>query len=91
MKQKITALLLAAVLFAAICPAVLAEGGEGGETMPTAKEVSISVSSPILGTGIVYIPITITNMTDAPVSLDKVTSRNDLFSNITFTDEDQLY
>ena len=90
MKQRITALLLAAVLFAAICPAVFAEGGEGGETMPTAKEVSISVSSPILGTGIVYIPITITNMTDAPVSLDKVTSRNDLFSNITFTDEDEL-
>ena len=90
MKQKITALLLAAVLFAAICPAVLAEGGEGGETMPTAKEVSISVSSPILGTGIVYIPITITNMTDAPVSLDSVTSKNGLFSNITFTKEDGL-
>ena len=90
MKQKITALLLAAVLFAAICPAVLAEGGEGGGTMPTAKEVSISVSSPILGTGIVYIPITITNMTDAPVSLKSVTSKNGLFSNITFTDEDEL-
>ena len=90
MKQKITALLLAAVLFAAICPAVLAEGGKGGETMPTAKEVSISVSSPILGTGIVYIPITITNMTDAPVSLDSVTSKNGLFSNITFTKEDGL-
>lgn len=87
MKQRITALLLAAVLFAAICPAVLAEGGE---TMPTAKEVSISVSSPILGTGIVYIPITITNMTDAPVSLDSVTSKNGLFSNITFTKEDEL-
>lgn len=90
MKQRITALLLAAVLFAAICPAVLAESGEGGETMPTAKEVSISVSSPILGTGIVYIPITITNMTDAPVSLDKVTSKNGLFTNITFTKEDGL-
>ena len=90
MKQRITALLLAAVLFAAICPAVLAEGGEGGGTMPTAKEVSISVSSPILGTGIVYIPITITNMTDAPVSLDSVTSKNGLFSNITFTKEDEL-
>lgn len=90
MKQKITALFLAAVLFAAICPAVLAEGGEGGGTMPTAKEVSISVSSPILGTGIVYIPITITNMTDAPVSLDSVTSKNGLFSNITFTKEDEL-
>ena len=90
MKQKITALLLAAVLFAAICPAVLAESGEGGETMPTAKEVSISVSSPILGTGIVYIPITITNMTDAPVLLDSVTSENGLFSNITFTKEDGL-
>ena len=90
MKQKITALLLAAVLFAAICPAVLAEGGKGGETMPTAKEVSISVSSPILGTGIVYIPITITNMTDAQVSLDSVTSKNGLFSNITFTKEDGL-
>ncbi len=88
MKQKITALLLAAVLFAAICPAVLAEGGKGGETMPTAKEVSISVSSPILGTGIVYIPITITNMTDAPVLLKSVTSENGLFSKITFTDED---
>lgn len=84
MKQKITALLLAAVLFAAICPAVLAEGGG---TMPTAKEVSISVSSPILGTGIVYIPITITNMTDAPVLLKSVTSENGLFSKITFTDE----
>ena len=58
--------------------------------MPTAKEVSISVSSPILGTGIVYIPITITNMTDAPVSLDSVTSKNGLFSNITFTKEDEL-
>lgn len=90
MKQRITALLLAAVLFAAICPAVLAESGEGGETMPTAKEVSISVSSPILGTGIVYIPITITNMTDAQVSLDSVTSKNGLFSNITFTKEDGL-
>ncbi len=90
MKQKITALLLAAVLFAAICPAVLAESGEGGETMPTAKEVSISVSSPILGTGIVYIPITITNMTDAPVLLKSVTSENGLFSNITFTKEDEL-
>lgn len=90
MKQKITALLLAAVLFAAICPAALAESGEGGETMPTAKEVSISVSSPILGTGIVYIPITITNMTDAQVSLDSVTSKNGLFSNITFTKEDGL-
>lgn len=90
MKQRITALLLAAVLFAAICPAVLAEGGEGGGTMPTAKEVSISVSSPILGTGIVYIPITITNMTDAPVSLDSVTSKNGLFRNITFTKEDEL-
>ncbi len=90
MKQRITALFLAAVLFAAICPAVLAEGGEGGGTMPTAKEVSISVSSPILGTGIVYIPITITNMTDAPVSLDSVTSKNGLFSNITFTKEDEL-
>ena len=90
MKQKITALLLAAVLFAAICPAVLAEGGEGGGTMPTAKEVSISVSSPILGTGIVYIPITITNMTDAPVLLNSVTSKNGLFSNITFTKEDEL-
>ena len=98
MKQKITALLLAAVLFAAICPAAFADNptpSPNADPTPApavteAKDVSVSVSSPILGTGIVYIPITITNMTDAPVSLDSVTSKNGLFSNITFTKEDEL-
>lgn len=98
MKQKITALLLAAVLFAAICPAAFADNptpSPNADPTPApavteAKDVSVSVSSPILGTGIVYIPITITNMTDAPVSLDGVTSKNGLFSNITFTKEDEL-
>lgn len=98
MKQRITALLLAAVLFAAICPAAFADNptpSPNADPTPApavteAKDVSVSVSSPILGTGIVYIPITITNMTDAPVSLDGVTSKNGLFSNITFTKEDEL-
>ena len=42
MKQKITALLLAAVLFAAICPAVLAEGNPQ-HLKP--EDISISVES----------------------------------------------
>ena len=44
MKQKITALLLAAVLFAAICPAVLAEG-QGNPQHLKPEDISISVES----------------------------------------------
>lgn len=44
MKQRITALLLAAVLFAAICPAVLAEG-QGNPQHLKPEDISISVES----------------------------------------------
>ena len=44
MKQKITALLLAAVLFAAICPAVLAEGQDNPQHLKP-EDISISVES----------------------------------------------
>lgn len=44
MKQRITALLLAAVLFAAICPAVLAEGQDNPQHLKP-EDISISVES----------------------------------------------
>lgn len=44
MKQKITALLLAAVLFAAVCPAVLAEGQDNPQHLKP-EDISISVES----------------------------------------------
>lgn len=80
MKRRIIALLTAAMLLMAICPAAFAEGESTpapGEADPTpapavteAKDVSVSVGSPIVGTGTIFIPVTITNNGGADIKLD---------------------
>lgn len=78
MKHRIIALLTAAMLLMAICPAALAEPETttppATTTPPTpvteAKNVSVSVGSPIVGTGTVFIPVTITNGGGADIKLD---------------------
>lgn len=78
MKRRIIALLTAAMLLMAICPAALAEPETttppATTTPPTpvteAKNVSVSVGSPIVGTGTVFIPVTITNGGGVGIKLD---------------------
>ncbi len=78
MKRRIIALLTAAMLLMAICPAAFAEPETttppATTTPPTpvteAKNVSVSVGSPIVGTGTVFIPVTITNGGGADIKLD---------------------
>lgn len=78
MKRRIIALLTAAMLLMAICPAALAEPETttppATTTPPTpvteAKNVSVSVGSPIVGTGTVFIPVTITNGGGVEIKLD---------------------
>lgn len=78
MKRRIIALLTAAMLLMAICPAAMAEPETttppATTTPPTpvteAKNVSVSVGSPIVGTGTVFIPVTITNNGGADIMLD---------------------
>ncbi len=82
MKRIITALLTAAMLILAICPTALADPATPPETTtppatttpPTpvteAKNVSVSVGSPIVGTGTVFIPVTITNGGGVDITLD---------------------
>lgn len=76
MKRRIIALLTAAMLLMAICPAALADPTTppATTTPPTpvteAKNVSVSVGSPIVGTGTVFIPVTITNGGGVEIKLD---------------------
>lgn len=78
MKRRIIALLTAAMLLMAICPAAFAEPETttppATTTPPTpvteAKNVSVSVGSPIVGTGTVFIPVTITNGGGVDIKLD---------------------
>lgn len=78
MKRRIIALLTAAMLLMAICPAAFAEPETttppATTTPPTpvteAKNVSVSVGSPIVGTGTVFIPVTITNGGGVEIKLD---------------------
>lgn len=81
MKRRIIALLTAAMLLMAICPAAFAEGEstptptQGADPTPApavteAKDVSVSVGSPIVGTGTIFIPVTITNNGGADIKLD---------------------
>ena len=78
MKRRIIALLTAAMLLMAVCPAALAEPETttppATTTPPTpvteAKNVSVSVGSPIVGTGTVFIPVTITNGGGVDIKLD---------------------
>ena len=78
MKRRIIALLTAAMLLMTICPAAFAEPETttppATTTPPTpvteAKNVSVSVGSPIVGTGTVFIPVTITNGGGVEIKLD---------------------
>ena len=78
MKRRIIALLTAAMLLMAVCPAAFAEPETttppATTTPPTpvteAKNVSVSVGSPIVGTGTVFIPVTITNGGGVEIKLD---------------------
>lgn len=81
MKRRIIALLTAAMLLMAICPAALAEPET--TTPPPAvtgeKDIILTVGSPIAGTGIAYIPVTITNKGNAAIELKSITTKEILF------------
>lgn len=91
MKRRIIALLTAAMLLMAICPAALAEDPtptptQGADPTPTPApavteegDVSLNVGSPIPGTGIAYIPVTITNNGGAEIKLDGISTKGILF------------
>lgn len=72
MKRRIIALLTAAMLLMAICPAAFADPATTTPPAPVteAKNVSVSVGSPIVGTGTVFIPVTITNGGGVDIKLD---------------------
>lgn len=94
MKRRIIALLTAAMLLMAICPAAFAEGESTpapGAADPTpapavteAKDVSVSVGSPIVGTGIAYIPVTITNNGGEAIKLKEIKTKGILFDSVSF-------
>ena len=81
MKRRIIALLTAAMLLMAICPAAFAEPET--TTPPPAvtgeKDIILTVGSPIAGTGIAYIPVTITNKGNAAIELKSITTKEILF------------
>ena len=86
MKRSIIALLTAAMLLMAICPAALAEPETTTlpeTTTPPAvtgeKDIILTVGSPIAGTGIAYIPVTITNKGNAAIELKSITTKEILF------------
>ena len=78
MKRRIIAVLMAAVLLMAVCPTAFAEG----ETTE-AKDVTVSVGSPIVGTGVAYIPVTVTNEGGADITLNSVSTQGRVLSSIT--------
>ena len=78
MKRRIIAVLMAAVLLMAVCPTAFAEG----ETTE-AKDVTVSVGSPIVGTGVAYIPVTVTNAGEADITLNSVSTQGRVLSSIT--------
>lgn len=81
MKRRIIALLTAAMLLMAICPTALADPET--TTPPPAvtgeKDIILTVGSPIAGTGIAYIPVTITNKGNAAIELKSITTKEILF------------
>ncbi len=88
MKRRIIALLTAAMLLMAICPAALADPttSPAGETTPTPapavtgeKDISLTVGSLIAGTGMAYIPVTIVNNGGAAIKLSSIGTKGILF------------
>lgn len=79
MKRRIIALLTAAMLLMAICPAAFAEG-EGTPAVTGEKDISLTVGSPIAGTGMAYIPVTIANNGGAAIKLESISTKKILFN-----------
>ena len=90
MKRRIIALLTAAMLLMAICPAAMAEPTptptQGADPTPTPapavtgeKDISLTVGSPIAGTGMAYIPVTIANNGGAAITLKSISTKEILF------------
>ena len=86
MKRRIIALLTAAMLLMAICPAAFAEDPTPTPAVTEEKDVILEVSSPIVGTGIAYIPVTITNNGGKAIALDKINTKGILFDSVPFED-----
>ena len=79
MKRRIIALLTAAMLLMAICPAALADPTTPPPAVTGEKDIILTVGSPIAGTGIAYIPVTITNKGNAAIELKSITTKEILF------------
>lgn len=85
MKRRIIALLTAAMLLMAVCPAAFAEvESTPAPAVTEEKDVILEVSSPIVGTGIAYIPVTITNNGGADIELKKIKTKGILFDSVPF-------
>lgn len=76
MKRRIIAVLMAAVLLMAVCPTAFAEGEE--KTTTESKDVTVSVGGAIVGTGVAYIPVTVTNAGDADIKLTSVSAKGNV-------------
>ncbi len=91
MKRRIIALLTAAMLLMAICPAAFADDPtptptQGAGPTPTPapavtgeKDISLTVGSPIAGTGMAYIPVTIANNGGTKITLSSIGTKEILF------------
>lgn len=80
MKRRIIALLTAAMLLMAICPTALAEPTTPPPAVTGEKDIILTVGSPIAGTGIAYIPVTITNKGNAAITLKSISTKKILFN-----------
>ena len=80
MKRRIIALLTAAMLLMAICPAALADPTTPPPAVTGEKDIILTVGSPIAGTGMAYIPVTIANNGGMKIKLTGISTKKILFS-----------
>ncbi len=89
MKRRIIAILMAAVLLMAVCPTAFADNVTPTPTTTTtptpelvteSKDVTVSVGGAIVGTGVAYIPVTVTNEGDADIKLDSVSAKGNVLN-----------
>jgi hypothetical protein len=87
MKRRIIAVLMAAVLLMAVCPTAFAENATPTptptqtvepEAVTESKDVTVSVGGAIVGTGVAYIPVTVTNAGDADITLNTVSAKGNV-------------
>ncbi len=79
MKRRIIAVLMAAVLLMAVCPTAFAEDPAPTPAVTEGKDISLTVGSPIAGTGMAYIPVTIANNGGAAIELSSIATKGILF------------